>query len=354
MELNKFNDTLLYSNKNVEKLAKKLVNTSANAVMMEMFEDKCILADHTTGQIFEAKYSFDGSTFVFEEFNEIELEHNNSELKEAIGSFFDDETINLAEAYEKVSNTGSDIFESSLTEALASKNMDSIVNYAELSGINEELEELKGTNLFKVFSERLNTNPTEDIKVFNWKDPVKVSVLDEDVEKVVNKSLVSKSKTLKSNIEFKKMLAEAAKEAMKGDVSAIEDLIHENISMVALDKADLKALVGLSVIGDKELMENRTKIVNIINETIENNNELSSKKALLEEEETEDDNDTAPEASEKDLEVLKKALETAKEKVEDEKLISKIEDLIDAIDEASKSGETDVGAVKESIQILSL
>lgn len=149
------------------------------------------------------------------------------------------------------------------------------------------------------------------------------------------------------------MLAEAAKEAIKGDVSAIEDLIHENISMVALDKADLKALVGLSVIGDKELMENRTKIVNIINETIENNNELSSKKALLEEE-TEDDNDTAPEASEKDLEVLKKALETAKEKVEDEKLISKIEDLIDAIDEASKSGETDVGAVKESIQILSL
>ena len=52
--------------------------------------------------------------------------------------------------------------------------------------------------------------------------------------------------------------------------------------------------------------------------------------------------------------LLKKALETAKEKVEDEKLISKIEDLIDAIDEASKSGETDVGAVKESIQILSL
>ena len=32
MDISKFNNTLLYSNKNVEKLARKLINESANAV----------------------------------------------------------------------------------------------------------------------------------------------------------------------------------------------------------------------------------------------------------------------------------------------------------------------------------
>ena len=66
MDIGKFNDALLLSNKNVEKLARKYINESCNAALMEMFEDKCILADHTTGQIFEANYSFDGETFIFE------------------------------------------------------------------------------------------------------------------------------------------------------------------------------------------------------------------------------------------------------------------------------------------------
>ena len=103
MDIGKFNDALLLSNKNVEKLARKYINESCNAALMEMFEDKCILADHTTGQIFEANYSFDGETFIFENFTEIELEKTDASLKEAIGDYFDDKNVNLVDRYNQKS-----------------------------------------------------------------------------------------------------------------------------------------------------------------------------------------------------------------------------------------------------------
>ena len=59
-------------------------------------------------------------------------------------------------------------------------------------------------------------------------------------------------------------------------------------------------------------------------------------------------------AKDGDIEKLKKALEAAADKIEDEKLLSKINGLLTAIDSGSANNETDVGAIKESIAILSL
>ena len=354
MELSKFNDVLLYSNKNVEKLARKLINESANAVLMEMFDDKCILADHTTGQIFEAEYDFDGKIMTFSNFSEISLESHNDAIKEAIGDFFDDVNVNLAEAYEKNCGTASELFESSLTEALASKNMENVINYSELAGINEEMSELKSTNVFKTFTERLAEHPTETIKMFNWKDTVKVSLLDEDVEKIVNRSSIVKAKTLKTDAAFKKELVESANEALEGYSERLESLVRENVSMLALDKAALKEVVGMAVIGNKNLMENRNKIVDMINNVIEEDIDLSSKRNFLLEAEEESETDDAPEASDKDIEAVKAALEKAKEKASDEKLVKKIEDLISSLEDSEDAGETNISAVKESIELLSL
>ena len=152
MKISNFNDTLLYSNKNLEKIASKLVNSSSNAVLMEMFSDECLLADHETGTIYKANYSFDGKKIVFENFESVELEEDDSSLREAISDYFDDNNINLVESYESKTNE-TDLFDSSLTEALASKNMEDIINYSELVGINEEIEDLKNTEAYKVFSE---------------------------------------------------------------------------------------------------------------------------------------------------------------------------------------------------------
>lgn len=357
MDISKFNNALLYSNKNVEKLAKKLINESANAVLMEMFEDRCFLADHTTGNIYEAKYSFDGNVFSFDNFEQITLESKDDNLKEAISNYFDDGTISLAEAYEKhLAETNSDLFEDSLAEALASKNMDDVIDYTEIAGISEEVSDFRNSSVYRLYEDRINKVPISNVKLFDWKHPVKISIIDEDKNKVLNRSVAAKAKKLKSNSEFKKSFMEAARDAIEGSNGLMEDLLEKNQALTALTKADLKEIVGFSVIGDKSLMEKRNDISDIIENIIENSTVLSEAKATLTEEDapSKDDKDSAPEATEQDCEAIKKALETAKSKAKDEKLINKIDDLISSIDSAANVGETDVGAVKEAISILSL
>ena len=51
---------------------------------------------------------------------------------------------------------------------------------------------------------------------------------------------------------------------------------------------------------------------------------------------------------------LKEALEKAKDLAKDEKLVNKIDTLICSLKICSKEGETDVAAVKESVELLSL
>jgi hypothetical protein len=356
MNIGKFNNTLLLSNKNIEKLAKKYINESSNAALMEMFEDKCILADHTTGQIFEADYSFDGETFVFENFNEIELEENNSSLKEAIGDYFDDKNINLTEAYESCNSNSYDVFDDSLSEALAGKNMENVIDYSSILGINEEIGDLKENKIFKAYTDRVNSKPASSIKYFDWKNPVKVSVLDEDENTILNKSIFTKAKKLRTNVEFKKSLAEAAKAQIEGDSTMLESLISENSAIVALTEAELKELVGMALIGDKKLMENRKTISEAIENFIDSDLALSEKKSIVESEEAssgEDEND-APEASEQDVEAIKKALEKAKEKATDEKLISKIDTIINSLSEAVEEEYTDVASLKEAVILLNM
>ena len=113
----------------------------------------------------------------------------------------------------------------------------------------------------------------------------------------------------------------------------MEDLIESYLPLTALSKSDLKEIVGFTVVGSKSLMEKRNELVDIIEGIIENSETLSEAKASLTEadEETADDKDPAPEATEQDVEAIKKALETAKSKAKDEKLIKKIEDIIDYV-----------------------
>jgi len=355
MDIKELNNTILLSNKNVEKLAKKLINESSNAVLMEMFEDKCILADHSTGQIFEADYSFDGNTFVFENFDEITVEKKDNSLREAISDYFDDKNISLTEAYESCSRVNSEAFENSLLEALSSKNSEKIIDYTSLEGINEELEDLKKNTVFEAYKERLNTNPTTSIKYFNWKQPVKVSLIDEDTDVILNKSIFNKARKLKSDIDFKKQLAEAAENSINGDNSLLEELIYDNDSLIALSEAELRELVGISVIGNKQIMDQRKIIVETIENIISEDLTLSQRRAIVEAEKTEEPEDKKndlPEASEQDVEAIKKALEKAKEKATDDKLITKIDELISSLDESIEDGSTNVGVIKQSVELL--
>lgn len=141
---------------------------------------------------------------------------------------------------------------------------------------------------------------------------------------------------------------------MNGNSYAIEELVNENVEIVGSDKAELKELVGFSVIGDKDLMESRNKIVKAIENIISESDELSNKKAVIFEEADETETSDAPEANEADVEKAIDALEKAKENISDDKLAEKIDSIIDALNNAKDAGETDVAAVKECVSLFNL
>ena len=153
-------------------------------------------------------------------------------------------------------------------------------------------------------------------------------------------------------------MAEAAENSLNGDSTVLEELISENSEVVALSEAELKELVGMSVIGNKELMESRKQIAEAIENFISSDEALSEKRAIVEAEKANVDKEpeegAAPEASEQDVEAIKKALEKAKEKATDEKLVSKIDSIINSLTEAAEDENTDVAAVKEAVEILNM
>jgi len=356
MNIEQFNNSLLYSNKNIEKVASKLVAESANAVLLEMFSDKAILADHKTGVFYEAKFNYDGKVFEFSDFEPIQLEKGTSKLSEAISDYFDDNIVSLAEAYKQaVSAENLDVVQDSLTEAISKKNLKDIIDYSELDGFSNtaEAEAVKALPFFEAYKERLDKKPSTSIKFFNWKDPVKVSLVDEDTNKFVSKSELKKAKALRADTDFKKSLLEASNDYLKGNDEPLKSLVEENSCLLALDKAALEELVGFSVLESKDALSHRKDIVNFINETVESDEILSERKQRLMEAAAEEDDssdDDTPEVSEKDTEALVKALEKAKELCDDEKLADKIDDIISNIE----SGDTDVAAVKEAVEIISL
>ena len=89
--VSEFSNYLLYSNKNVEKALKNIVNESSNAVLVGVYDDKCVLADHINGNVYMADYKFDGKTVVFENFDPVVFEQEDSNLSSAISSYLDED-----------------------------------------------------------------------------------------------------------------------------------------------------------------------------------------------------------------------------------------------------------------------
>lgn len=353
----KLSNFILFSNKNVEKLARTLINESANAVLLEMYEDKMLLADHKSNDLYLADYKFDGKTLVVENFDHIDIVKDNSELKEAVSSYFDSDgydTAMLSEAYSNDIEAENTDLKDSLVAALASKKNEG-ADYTQAIGINEEISEVKEMPFFKKYTELLAESPSSSIKVIDWVNPVKVSIINEDENKVIVSNAKDKAKALTKDKEFKKVFAEAVKEMVDGDSYSMTELLEDNSALVSLSKTDLKEFVGMSIIGDKELMNNRKAICEQIENLISEDEELMEARTLFEEEgseETESDAELA--TSDKDIDALKSALDKAAEKITDEKLLTKINALKDALESSKDTGTTEVGTVKECVELLNM
>lgn len=362
MTISDLSNTITYSNKNVEKLAKKIINESSNAVLMEMFEDKVLLADHTNGNIYTADYKFDGTKFIFENFDNVELEEDTSSLREAIENYFEEETVDtsmLEDAIEEEFEKGDNELAASIVEALASKNIEDNIDYSELSGINEEMDELKETELFKVYSERLEENPLDHATYFDFVNPVSISLINEDEDRIIYSNINEKINKFTKDSEAKKALLEAIKEYNETeDSTVLESFVENNEIVMGLTESQLKEFVGMSIVTESELVSKRKEFTEVILNVISENEYLLNKKNIIleaaDEEKDENKEDDKVAVSDSDVEKLKKALEAAAEKVEDEKLLDKINSFLSAIEESANDNETNVGAIKESIALLSL
>lgn len=354
----KLSNYILYSNKNLDKLCRSLINESSNALMLELFDDKMLLADHNSGALYLADYKFDGKSLVVENFDNLDVINDESSLKEEIGKYFDDDgydTAKIVEAYNEDSESNNTDLNDSIVESLASKDTNDKANYSEIIGINEDNEELKSMSFFKNYKQHLTESPTSTIKVFDWVNPVRVSLIDEDENKTLVGNAGTKAQNLSKNKDFRKLFAEAASDMMNGNSETMQNLLNENSSILALDNIQMKEFVGMSVIGDKELMSNRKEIVENVNKIVSEDENLSSVKNLLSEEEDDkaSEDDKKLDTSSKDIEALKDALDKALDKVTDEKLLAKINSLKDALDASEDEGTTDVGTVKECVELLS-
>lgn len=357
LSLRKFEEMNLYSNKTLEKVMTSMVNESSNAVLVNMFEDAVLLLDHKEGQFYLADYTFDHNTAVFtiENFDPINLTKNTVDFKATARKFFSDDEMGTAELSEdyKENVVSQDTFISDLiTEAMVGKDFSEIIDYSEVAGMNESVSIL-GEKFFKEYQTRLGTHPVNSIKYFNWKDPIKVSLLETENVKTVSKNALAKANDLWKKEEFKTEFEKAAVSFVEDVEAGTEEFkkLFENYPQVLkLSGADRSTLFGKTAISTPSIREHRSDLVKGLNILFE---QFDLKEMLVEAEEENTENVGEVGALELSPEELKKVAEELKKiagKVTDEKVRAKLDELV------SKLGgeETNVEAVKEAVELLTI
>lgn len=360
--VDKFNDFLLYSNKNIEKLISGIVNESSNASLVSLYEDGAVLLDHKTGVFYTSKYSFNPKEgiLVLEDFEEIELTRDTTSFRSAVDSFFEEEIdiSSLKEAYQTFASDQESFLSSVVAESLSGKNSVDVIDYSVLEGINEDVS-IKNEIFFKEYQARLDSHPLTSVKTFDWTKPVKVSLFESEDVKIVNKNAKAKASELYKDSTFKARINEAFEELKVGNEDKFVVFCEDYSQIFYLDKADRKTLFAKATMGNTKLLEGRSEMFKSAEKLLTENEELSTIVSNYNEAEEEaevsdkEGEDLPKELTPEETDKLVKELEKALDKVEDEKLAGKIEALIKELGDGKDTG-TNVDTVKESVSILSL
>jgi hypothetical protein len=261
---------------------------------------------------------------------------------------------------------------------MITKDFSEVIDYSELLGINEQVS-IKDEKFFKEYKERLETHPLTEVKIFNWKDPVVVSLVETESKKLLNKNAVATAVDLWKRDEFRNEFNEAANgliEDVEEGTEMFKSLFENYPQVFFLDAADRKALFGKTILASKELKENMNILLkgldllfekfdlsemkeDYLREVKEGEEdmemeapELPKEKALKEPEEPKE-KEPAKELSKEDLQKIADELKKIAEKVEQEELKTKLEELITKLEKGKEEG-TKPEDVKEAISILSL
>jgi len=376
LTLREFENLNLYSNKNMEKVIGKLINESSNAVLVNIFDDSLVLLDHDEGQFYTADYKFDESNLQLnlDNFEKVELVKEEEDFREDVSDFFDDEDSfakNLIESY-KENVIGQEKYVNELiSESMSVKDFSEYADYGSLKEAKKEMVfESTNEDFFKIYKERLNTHPLNEIKYVDWENPITVSLVETEKKSLINNSVLEKAKDLWKKPSFKQTFLEAVEELVneESDESMIA-LFEQFPSLFYLEENDRDTLFGKAIISSP-LSEHRKAVSKTINELLAENEDIAELKNKYVVEEEEDEGEEAPEGEvegEVEVEVEEKApeltveqakkmvadLSKAKEAIEDEVMKEKIDNIIISLKNTEEEG-TKPKDVKEAVAILSL
>lgn len=390
MTYGQLHGVIMNDNTNIESMIRGFINESANASVVAVYDDSLVLLDTLKEEFYTCNYHYNPDTLsvVLEGFEPIELEEDNSiDFKLAVKDYLiseSDDSRDLLNSYMKTLNKSKSAIESLVAESIADKDYSNVADFEELSFINEEFDDLRESEFFQAYQERLLTHPLNNVLVLDWETPVAFTLLETTEPKsYINSKSKEKAKKLCASKKFKKQVCNACAQFVEdveegGDM--LVEMFSENPSLFSLNSTELKEAVAKSIMLDPTLNEDYKKIseavVHYVNndesfqylrEAIDIDDEGDDKEEKAAEaekpaedageekkddEEEKKDDDKAVELTAEDKEKLISALKTVSEKVTDEKIKKMVDDLLDELD--TEDDGTKVESVKEAVRLLSL
>lgn len=376
LTLEQFENLNLFSNRNMEKVLTGVVNSSSNAALVNMGEDSVILLDHKEGNFYIADYEFDREKLTVEFFNyeRIDLIDDSTDFENEVSKVFESDDFDisqLSESYKRSVVEKDNFINSLVSFTMSRKSFEESVDYDEVSEALSEVSLVsKNKEFFREYSERLNDYPLTEVKRFDWVNPAKVSLVETEKEKIVNKSAIAKAHDLWKRESFKSAFEEAAEvfiEDVESGTEKFKELTEEYPQIFFLDGADRRALFGKTILGVDSLRESMDDLLEGIDLLFEKY-ELSDLKEeyfsemeddldLDDEDDMEDDMsgeyEPASEVESDDIEGLIADLRQVMDSTTDQKTVGKLEFLITKLEKGREEG-TRPDVVKEAVSILTL
>lgn len=381
LTLEQFENLNLFSNRNMEKVLTNIVNSSSNAALVNMGEDSVILLDHKEGKFYIADYEFDREklTVEFSHFDSIDLIEEGTEFESEVSKVFESDEFDLSvltESYKKNVVEKDSFINELVSFTMSRKNYTEDVDYDDIA---EAVSSVKLNSLdrqfFNEYKDRMDDYPLNEVKRFNWVNPVKVSLVETEKEKIVNKSAIQKAHDLWKRDSFKAFFNEATEnliEDIDEGKEKFSELFEEFPQLFFLDEADRKTLFGKAILNSsayvRESMDDILKGIDILfeqefeskrQEYLAEYEDVSVSDIDMEDEgmeDMEDDMDSyepAPEVEVDDMSILIDDLEAIKNSCQDQKSVGKLEFLIDRLKKGIEEG-TRPDIIKQAVSILSL
>ena len=379
--LREFENLNLYSNDSLQKIITSVVNSSSNAVLVNMFEDSLILLDHDEGQFYVADYNFDAKSLrlKIENFEPVELKQETDNFKEKVMDFFEDEDASVTELAEnyKEEVIGQERYISNLiNEAMGTKDFSDVIDWKKVKDAidQDDVEELRKNKFFESYEKRLETHPLTEVKLFDWENPINVSLVDTEPKKLVNKTAVEKANDLWKKAEFKEAFKESASvllEDVEEGAEKFKALLEDYPQVFYLDSADRKTLFGKTILSLEDVKDEMSILIKGLDllfekfdlaemrdeylaEADDNDEEYEDEgEEKDEKEDKKDKEDEAPEGGSGDYKKMAKMLKQVAKDTEDEKAKEKLEKVIAYFDKMMEEG-TRPDVVNEAVSILTL